>query len=109
MITGLEQQGTIGDASAASAPVREHLSGRSGDPHHRNLSGGRIWVGHQSMLLAGLVTGCRRPHQALQELGFQTDRLKPEPCRVDRRLVDLIIAEQPNVQPIAFSLIQPHG
>ena len=61
--------------------------------------GGQIWVGHQSMS-AGRVgeQAAEGLTEALQELGFQTDRLKTgTPARVDRRSIALDqLEEQPS-------------
>ena len=61
--------------------------------------GGQIWVGHQSMS-AGRAgeQAAEGLTEALQELGFQTDRLKTgTPARVDRRSIALDqLEEQPS-------------
>ena len=61
--------------------------------------GGRIWVGHQSMS-AGRAgeQAAEGLTEALQALGFATDRLKTgTPARIDRRSVALDqLEEQPN-------------
>ncbi|CRY93420.1 tRNA uridine 5-carboxymethylaminomethyl modification enzyme GidA [Synechococcus sp. WH 8103] len=61
--------------------------------------GGRIWVGHQSMA-AGRAgeQAAEGLTEALQQLGFQTDRLKTgTPARVDRRSIALDqLEEQPS-------------
>jgi tRNA uridine 5-carboxymethylaminomethyl modification enzyme len=61
--------------------------------------GGRIWVGHQSMA-AGRAgeQAAEGLTEALQALGFVTDRLKTgTPARVDRRSVALdLLEEQPS-------------
>jgi len=61
--------------------------------------GGQIWVGHQSMA-AGRAgeQAAEGLTEALQELGFQTDRLKTgTPARVDRRSIALDqLEEQPS-------------
>ena len=60
--------------------------------------GGRIWVGHQSMA-AGRAgeQAAEGLTEALQQLGFQTDRLKTgTPARVDRRSIAL---DQLEAQP----------
>ena len=72
--------------------------------------GGQIWVGHQSMSAgrageqaAEGLTG------ALQELGFQTDRLKTgTPARVDRRSIALDqLEEQPSDAADRFFSFDP--
>ena len=61
--------------------------------------GGQIWVGHQSMS-AGRAgeQAAEGLTESLQELGFQTDRLKTgTPARVDRRSIALDqLEEQPS-------------
>ena len=72
--------------------------------------GGRIWVGHQSMP-AGRAgeQAAEGLTQALQELGFHTDRLKTgTPARVDRRSIDLDqLQEQPSDAADRFFSFDP--
>ena len=72
--------------------------------------GGRIWVGHQSMA-AGRAgeQAAEGLTEALQELGFQTDRLKTgTPARVDRRSIALDqLEEQPSDAADRFFSFDP--
>ena len=72
--------------------------------------GGRIWVGHQSMA-AGRAgeQAAEGLTEALQQLGFQTDRLKTgTPARVDRRSIALDqLEEQPSDAADRFFSFDP--
>ena len=72
--------------------------------------GGRIWVGHQSMA-AGRAgeQAAEGLTEALQQLGFHTDRLKTgTPARVDRRSIDLDhLEEQPSDAADRFFSFDP--
>jgi len=72
--------------------------------------GGRIWVGHQSMA-AGRAgeQAAEGLTEALQHLGFQTDRLKTgTPARVDRRSIALDqLEEQPSDAADRFFTFDP--
>jgi tRNA uridine 5-carboxymethylaminomethyl modification enzyme len=72
--------------------------------------GGRIWVGHQSMA-AGRAgeQAAEGLTEALQKLGFQTDRLKTgTPARVDRRSIALDqLEEQPSDAADRFFSFDP--
>lgn len=72
--------------------------------------GGRIWVGHQSMA-AGRAgeQAAEGVTEALQQLGFQTDRLKTgTPARVDRRSIALDqLEEQPSDAADRFFSFDP--
>ena len=72
--------------------------------------GGRIWVGHQSMAAgrAGEQAAVGLT-EALQELGFHTDRLKTgTPARVDRRSIALDqLEEQPSDAADRFFSFDP--
>ena len=72
--------------------------------------GGRIWVGHQSMA-AGRAgeKAAEGLTEALQQLGFQTDRLKTgTPARVDRRSIALDqLEEQPSDAADRFFSFDP--
>ena len=72
--------------------------------------GGQIWVGHQSMS-AGRAgeQAAEGLTEALQELGFQTDRLKTgTPARVDRRSIALDqLEEQPSDAADRFFSFDP--
>ena len=72
--------------------------------------GGRIWVGHQSMA-AGRAgeQAAEGLTEALQRLGFQTDRLKTgTPARVDRRSIALDqLEEQPSDAADRFFSFDP--
>ena len=72
--------------------------------------GGRIWVGHQSMA-AGRAgeQAAEGLTEALQQLGFHTDRLKTgTPARVDRRSIDLDqLDEQPSDAADRFFSFDP--
>ncbi|QNI49554.1 tRNA uridine-5-carboxymethylaminomethyl(34) synthesis enzyme MnmG [Synechococcus sp. A15-60] len=72
--------------------------------------GGRIWVGHQSMA-AGRAgeQAAEGLTEALQQLGFHTDRLKTgTPARVDRRSITLDqLEEQPSDAADRFFSFDP--
>jgi tRNA uridine 5-carboxymethylaminomethyl modification enzyme len=72
--------------------------------------GGRIWVGHQSMA-AGRAgeQAAEGLTEALQQLGFQIDRLKTgTPARVDRRSIALDqLEEQPSDAADRFFSFDP--
>jgi len=72
--------------------------------------GGRIWVGHQSMA-AGRAgeQAAEGLTEALQKLGFHTDRLKTgTPARVDRRSIALDqLEEQPSDAADRFFSFDP--
>ncbi len=72
--------------------------------------GGRIWVGHQSMA-AGRAgeQAAEGLTEALQQLGFHTDRLKTgTPARVDRRSISLDqLEEQPSDAADRFFSFDP--
>ena len=72
--------------------------------------GGRIWVGHQSMA-AGRAgeQSAEGLTEALQQLGFHTDRLKTgTPARVDRRSIALDqLEEQPSDAADRFFSFDP--
>ena len=72
--------------------------------------GGRIWVGHQSMA-AGRAgeQAAEGLTEALQQLGFQTNRLKTgTPARVDRRSIALDqLEEQPSDAADRFFSFDP--
>ena len=72
--------------------------------------GGRIWVGHQSMA-AGRAgeQAAEGLTEALQQLGFHTDRLKTgTPARVDRRSIALDqLEEQPSDAADRFFSFDP--
>ena len=72
--------------------------------------GGRIWVGHQSMA-AGRAgeQAAEGLTEALQQLGFHTDRLKTgTPARVDRRSIALDqLEEQPSDAANRFFSFDP--
>ena len=74
--------------------------------------GGRIWVGHQSMA-AGRAgeQAAEGLTEALQTLGFQTDRLKTgTPARVDRRSLALDqLSEQPSDAADRFFSFDPNA
>ncbi len=72
--------------------------------------GGRIWVGHQSMA-AGRAgeQAAEGLTEALQQLGFHTDRLKTgTPARIDRRSIALDqLEEQPSDASDRFFSFDP--
>ena len=121
MVTGLEVELEGEDGPAVAAPGIPPISARAGGPIGRVIGvrtyfgstysasavvlttgtflGGRIWVGNQSMA-AGRAgeQPAEGLTEALQALGFHTDRLKTgTPARVDRRSVALDqLEEQPS-------------
>jgi tRNA uridine 5-carboxymethylaminomethyl modification enzyme len=102
MVTGLEVEGEPGDGGRI-AGVRTYFGSVYGAQAviltTGTFLGGRIWVGHQSMA-AGRAgeQAAEGLTEALQALGFVTDRLKTgTPARVDRRSVALdLLEEQPS-------------
>jgi tRNA uridine 5-carboxymethylaminomethyl modification enzyme len=102
MVTGLEVKGEPGDGGRI-AGVRTYFGSVYGAQAviltTGTFLGGRIWVGHQSMA-AGRAgeQAAEGLTEALQDLGFATDRLKTgTPARVDRRSVALdLLEEQPS-------------
>jgi tRNA uridine 5-carboxymethylaminomethyl modification enzyme len=102
MVTGLEVKGEPGDGGRI-AGVRTYFGSVYGAQAviltTGTFLGGRIWVGHQSMA-AGRAgeQAAEGLTEALQDLGFVTDRLKTgTPARVDRRSVALdLLEEQPS-------------
>ena len=93
MVTGLETSGE-GDQQRISG-IRTYFGSVYGADAviltAGTFLGGRIWVGHQSMA-AGRAgeQAAEGLTEALQQLGFQTDRLKTgTPARVDRRSIAL--------------------
>jgi tRNA uridine 5-carboxymethylaminomethyl modification enzyme len=102
MVTGLEVEGAPGEGGRITG-VRTYF----GSVYRAEavilttgtFLGGRIWVGHQSMA-AGRAgeQAAEGLTEALQALGFATDRLKTgTPARVDRRSVALDrLEEQPS-------------
>jgi len=102
MVTGLEVEGEPGDGGRI-AGVRTYFGSVYGAQAviltTGTFLGGRIWVGHQSMA-AGRAgeQAAEGLTEALQALGFATDRLKTgTPARVDRRSVALdLLEEQPS-------------
>ena len=121
MVTDLEVEREVGDGPTAAAQADQPSSSQAGGPIGRVLGvrtyfgsvyaaeavilttgtflGGRIWVGSQS-LPAGRAgeQPAEGLTEALQALGFSTDRLKTgTPARVDRRSVALdSLEEQPS-------------
>jgi tRNA uridine 5-carboxymethylaminomethyl modification enzyme len=102
MVTGLVVEGEPGDDGRISG-VRTYFGSTYGAQAvvltTGTFLGGRIWVGHQSMP-AGRAgeQAAEGLTDALQGLGFATDRLKTgTPARVDRRSVALdALEEQPS-------------
>ena len=121
MVTDLEVECAVGDGPTAAAQADQPASSQASGPIGRVLGvrtyfgsvyaaeavilttgtflGGRIWVGSQS-LPAGRAgeQPAEGLTEALQALGFSTDRLKTgTPARVDRRSVALdSLEEQPS-------------
>ena len=121
MVTDLEVEREVGDGPTAAAQADQPSSSQASGPIGRVLGvrtyfgsvyaaeavilttgtflGGRIWVGSQS-LPAGRAgeQPAEGLTEALQALGFSTDRLKTgTPARVDRRSVALdSLEEQPS-------------
>ncbi|MFN9631451.1 MAG: tRNA uridine-5-carboxymethylaminomethyl(34) synthesis enzyme MnmG [Cyanobacteriota bacterium] len=102
MVTGLVVEGEPGDGALIKG-VRTYFGSVYGAEAvvltTGTFLGGRIWVGHQSMA-AGRAgeQAAEGLTEALQALGFHTNRLKTgTPARVDRRSVALDrLEEQPS-------------
>ena len=112
MVTGLETTGE-GDQQRISG-IRTYFGSVYGAEAviltAGTFLGGRIWVGHQSMA-AGRAgeQAAEGLTEALQQLGFQTDRLKTgTPARVDRRSIALDqLEEQPSNAADRFFSFDP--
>ena len=112
MVTGLETTGE-GDQHHISG-IRTYFGSVYGAEAviltAGTFLGGRIWVGHQSMA-AGRAgeQAAEGLTEALQQLGFQTDRLKTgTPARVDRRSIALDqLEEQPSDAADRFFSFDP--
>jgi len=112
MVTGLETTGA-GDQQRISG-IRTYFGSVYGAEAviltAGTFLGGRIWVGHQSMA-AGRAgeQAAEGLTEALQQLGFQTDRLKTgTPARVDRRSIALDqLEEQPSDAADRFFSFDP--
>ena len=112
MVTGLETSGE-GDQQRISG-IRTYFgsvySAEAVILTAGTFLGGRIWVGHQSMA-AGRAgeQAAEGLTEALQQLGFQTDRLKTgTPARVDRRSIALDqLEEQPSDAADRFFSFDP--
>ena len=112
MVTGLETSGE-GDQQRISG-IRTYFGSVYGAEAviltAGTFLGGRIWVGHQSMA-AGRAgeQAAEGLTEALQQLGFQTDRLKTgTPARVDRRSIALDqLEEQPSNAADRFFSFDP--
>ena len=112
MVTGLETSGE-GDQQRISG-IRTYFGSVYGAEAviltAGTFLGGRIWVGHQSMA-AGRAgeQAAEGLTEALQHLGFQTDRLKTgTPARVDRRSIALDqLEEQPSDAADRFFSFDP--
>ncbi|MCB4428211.1 tRNA uridine-5-carboxymethylaminomethyl(34) synthesis enzyme MnmG [Synechococcus sp. MU1643] len=112
MVTGLETTGE-GDQQRISG-IRTYFGSVYGAEAviltAGTFLGGRIWVGHQSMA-AGRAgeQAAEGLTEALQRLGFQTDRLKTgTPARVDRRSIALDqLEEQPSDAADRFFSFDP--
>ena len=112
MVTGLETTGE-GDQQRISG-IRTYFGSVYGTEAviltAGTFLGGRIWVGHQSMA-AGRAgeQAAEGLTEALQQLGFQTDRLKTgTPARVDRRSIALDqLEEQPSDAADRFFSFDP--
>ncbi len=112
MVTGLETTGE-GDQQRISG-IRTYFGSVYGADAviltAGTFLGGRIWVGHQSMA-AGRAgeQAAEGLTEALQQLGFQTDRLKTgTPARVDRRSIVLDqLEEQPSDAADRFFSFDP--
>jgi len=112
MVTGLETTGE-GDQLRISG-IRTYFGSVYGADAviltAGTFLGGRIWVGHQSMA-AGRAgeQAAEGLTEALQQLGFQTDRLKTgTPARVDRRSIALDqLEEQPSDAADRFFSFDP--
>ena len=112
MVTGLETTGE-GDQQRISGIRTYFGSVYSADAvilTAGTFLGGRIWVGHQSMA-AGRAgeQAAEGLTEALQQLGFHTDRLKTgTPARVDRRSIALDqLEEQPSDAADRFFSFDP--
>ncbi|MCY3908492.1 MAG: tRNA uridine-5-carboxymethylaminomethyl(34) synthesis enzyme MnmG, partial [Cyanobacteria bacterium MAG COS3_bin_20] len=112
MVTGLETTGE-GDQQRISG-IRTYFGSVYGADAviltAGTFLGGRIWVGHESMA-AGRAgeQAAEGLTEALQQLGFQTDRLKTgTPARVDRRSIALDqLEEQPSDAADRFFSFDP--
>ena len=112
MVTGLETSGE-GDQQRITG-IRTYFGSVYGAEAviltAGTFLGGRIWVGHQSMA-AGRAgeQAAEGLTEALQQLGFQTDRLKTgTPARVDRRSIALDqLEEQPSDAADRFFSFDP--
>ena len=112
MVTGLETSGE-GDQQRISG-IRTYFgsvySAEAVILTAGTFLGGRIWGGHQSMA-AGRAgeQAAEGLTEALQQLGFQTDRLKTgTPARVDRRSIALDqLEEQPSDAADRFFSFDP--
>ncbi len=112
MVTGLETSGE-GDQQRING-IRTYFGSFYGADAviltAGTFLGGRIWVGHQSMA-AGRAgeQAAEGLTEALQHLGFQTDRLKTgTPARVDRRSIALDqLEEQPSDAADRFFSFDP--
>ena len=112
MVTGLETTGE-GDQQRISG-IRTYFGSVYGADAviltAGTFLGGRIWVGHQSMA-AGRAgeQAAEGLTEALQQLGFHTDRLKTgTPARVDRRSIALDqLEEQPSDAADRFFSFDP--
>ncbi|WP_250397139.1 tRNA uridine-5-carboxymethylaminomethyl(34) synthesis enzyme MnmG [Synechococcus sp. MU1651] len=112
MVTGLETSGE-GDQQRISG-IRTYFGSVYGAEAviltAGTFLGGRIWVGHQSMA-AGRAgeQAAEGLTEALQQLGFQSDRLKTgTPARVDRRSIALDqLEEQPSDAADRFFSFDP--
>ena len=112
MVTGLETSGE-GDQQRISG-IRTYFGSFYGADAviltAGTFLGGRIWVGHQSMA-AGRAgeQAAEGLTEALQQLGFQTVRLKTgAPARVDRRSIALDqLEEQPSDAADRFFSFDP--
>ena len=112
MVTGLETTGEGGQQRISG--IRTYFGSVYGADAviltAGTFLGGRIWVGHQSMA-AGRAgeQAAEGLTEALQQLGFQTDRLKTgTPARVDRRSIALDqLEEQPSDAADRFFSFDP--
>ncbi|QNJ01507.1 tRNA uridine 5-carboxymethylaminomethyl modification enzyme GidA [Synechococcus sp. A15-62] len=112
MVTGLETSGEGGQQRISG--IRTYFGSVYGADAviltAGTFLGGRIWVGHQSMA-AGRAgeQAAEGLTEALQQLGFQTDRLKTgTPARVDRRSIALDqLEEQPSDAADRFFSFDP--
>nr|WP_115094816.1 tRNA uridine-5-carboxymethylaminomethyl(34) synthesis enzyme MnmG [Synechococcus sp. UW106] len=112
MVTGLETSGE--DDQQRISGIRTYFGSVYGAEAviltAGTFLGGRIWVGHQSMA-AGRAgeQAAEGLTEALQQLGFHTDRLKTgTPARVDRRSIALDqLEEQPSDAADRFFSFDP--